>query len=151
MKTIVQRVSQAEVNVDGECVGSIHQGFMLLVAICEGDSTEDLQKSADKIARMRIFEDENDKMNLSLEDIGGSILSISQFTLAADIRKGNRPSFIKAEKPDRALALFEQFNDMLRSYDLKVETGSFGAHMEVSLVNDGPVTIVVETQEGVIL
>lgn len=151
MKVVVQRVSQAQVNVDSTLIGQTRQGYLLLVGIEQQDSEEDCVKAAEKIAKLRIFEDEDDKMNLSIQDIGGSVLSVSQFTLAADIHKGNRPSFTGAMRPELANSLFERFNEILRNLGLTVETGSFGAHMHVSLVNDGPVTILLETKEGKVI
>lgn len=144
MKTVIQRVSQSNVKVDGKIVGQIDKGFMILLGVGHEDTEEQADYLADKIANMRIFEDENDKMNLSIKDIGGEFLVISQFTLYADCRKGNRPSFVNAGKPDEANRLYEYFCQRLRDKGFKVEQGAFGAHMNVSLINDGPVTIVLE-------
>lgn len=145
MKVVVQRVSEANVKVDGKIVGEIGIGFMLLVGIDENDEKTDADWLVQKIINLRVFSDENDKLNLSVKDINGEILCISQFTLIADYKKGNRPSFIKAAKPDRAIPLFEYFKDELSKSELKVENGVFGADMKVSLVNNGPVTIVMDS------
>lgn len=146
MRVVLQRVKKAVVEVDGETVGSIHHGLLLLVGIRAGDTPEDIYYVADKIAALRIFEDETNKMNRSILDIGGSILSVSQFTLYGDITRGRRPSFIEAARPEEAEPLYESFNDRLRGQGLEVATGIFGAMMEVSLINDGPVTLVVESK-----
>lgn len=144
MKVVIQRVSDAKVSVKGEVLGQIDQGLCLLVAFADEDTTETLNYVAHKIANMRIFTDSEGKMNLSLKDIGGSILSISQFTLYADTKKGNRPSFVGAGEFNSSSQKYDQFNQTLRSYDLTVETGEFGADMQVALTNDGPVTIIME-------
>ena len=146
MKIIVQRCSRAEVRIDGEAVGHIGTGFVVLVGITHSDTREDAEFLAKKIAGMRVFEDTEGKMNLSLAEVGGQILSISQFTLYGNARKGNRPSFIEAARPEVAEPLYEYFNQVLREqYGLHVETGRFGANMQVDFVNDGPVTIIVES------
>ena len=146
MRVVVQRTSGAEVRIDGEVVGRIGRGFMLLVGITYGDTEADADYLAKKVAQMRIFEDSEGKMNLALHDIGGEILSISQFTLYADCRKGNRPSFVQAARPETASPLYDYFNNVLRNqYDLHVETGRFGADMKVDFVNDGPVTILLDS------
>lgn len=145
MKAVIQRVSEASVKVDGKIVGEINTGFMLLVGIDENDEKTDADWLVQKILNLRVFSDENDKLNLSIKDINGEILCISQFTLIADYKKGNRPSFIKAAKPDKAITLFEYFKEELLKSCLKVESGIFGANMKVSLTNDGPVTIVMDT------
>ncbi|MCX8525959.1 D-aminoacyl-tRNA deacylase [Chryseobacterium formosus] len=145
MKVVVQRVSEASVKVDGEIVGEINTGFMLLVGIDENDEKTDADWLVQKIVNLRVFGDENDKLNLSIKDINGEILCISQFTLIADYKKGNRPSFIKAAKPDKAIPLFEYFKEELSKSYLKVESGIFGADMKVSLINHGPVTIVMDS------
>lgn len=145
MKVVVQRVSEASVKVDGKIVGEINTGFMLLVGIDENDEKTDADWLVQKIVNLRVFGDENDKLNLSIKDINGEILCISQFTLIADYKKGNRPSFIKAAKPDKAIPLFEYFKEELSKSDLKVESGIFGADMKVSLINHGPVTIVMDS------
>lgn len=145
MKAVIQRVSEASVKVDGNVVGEINTGFMLLIGIDENDEKTDVEWLVQKILNLRIFGDENDKLNLSIKDINGEILCISQFTLIADYKKGNRPSFIKAAKPDKAIPLFEYFKEELSKSDLKIESGIFGADMKVSLTNDGPVTIVMDS------
>ena len=148
MRIVVQRCSRAEVRIDGEVVGAIGRGFMLLVGITDGDTRVEADQLAKKVAQMRIFEDAEGKMNLSLNDVGGAILSISQFTLYADCRKGNRPSFIRAARPETAEPLYDHFNRVLREqYGLQVETGRFGADMKVDFVNDGPVTIILDSAE----
>lgn len=146
MRVVIQRVLRASVKADGKENGSIKQGFLLLVGVEEEDTNEDVNYLTRKIANMRIFEDEEGKMNLSLREVNGEILSISQFTLHADTKKGNRPSFIKAAKPDKAVHLYEELNQNLRNEGFKVETGIFGADMEVSLINDGPVTILIDSK-----
>lgn len=147
MKVVVQRVKYASVHVDGELISKINQGFLLLVGVTQGDTEAQAAKIADKVAHLRVFTDENDKMNLSLLDVGGEILSISQFTLYADCKKGRRPSFDKAARPEQANPLYEKFNEMLRGYGLSVGTGIFGADMKVELLNDGPVTIILDSAE----
>ena len=145
MKIVMQRVSQASVTIDGKIAGAIQQGLLLLVGICPEDGQEDIDYAVRKISQMRIFSDDADKMNLSVQDVGGQILSISQFTLYADTKKGNRPTFTGAAKPDLATQLYDQFNQQLAQI-VPVQTGEFGADMKVSLVNDGPVTIVLDTK-----
>ena len=145
MKIVMQRVSQASVTIDGKIAGAIQQGLLLLVGICPEDGQEDIEYAVRKISQMRIFSDQEDKMNLSVQDVGGQILSISQFTLYADTKKGNRPTFTGAAKPDLATQLYDQFNQKL-AQTVPVQTGEFGADMKVSLVNDGPVTIVLDTK-----
>ena len=145
MKIVMQRVSQASVTIDGKIAGAIQQGLLLLVGICPEDGQEDIDYAVRKISQMRIFSDDADKMNLSVQDVGGQILSISQFTLYADTKKGNRPAFTGAAKPNLATALYDQFNQQLAQI-VPVQTGEFGADMKVSLVNDGPVTIVLDTK-----
>ena len=145
MRIVIQRVSQASVTIDGKIAGAIQQGLLLLVGICPEDGQEDIEYAVRKISQMRIFSDHADKMNLSVQDVGGQILSISQFTLYADTKKGNRPAFTGAAKPDLATALYDQFNQKL-AQTVPVQTGEFGADMKVSLVNDGPVTIVLDTK-----
>lgn len=142
MKIVVQRVKSANVVVDEHEIARIKQGFLLLVGIENGDNLKLVQKLADKITKLRVFSDENDKMNLSLKDVDGEILSVSQFTLLADTRHGNRPSFTDAMRPELSRPLFEQFNERLKANGIAVATGEFGTDMQVSLVNDGPVTIV---------
>ncbi len=146
VRVVIQRVSQASVLADGEENGKIKQGFVLLVGVEEADTDEDVAYLTRKIANLRIFEDDEGKMNLSLRDVQGEILSISQFTLHANTKKGNRPSFIEAAKPEKADELYDQLNDNLRQEGFTVETGVFGADMDVSLVNDGPVTILIDSK-----
>jgi len=147
MRIVLQRVQSASVSIDEVVVGNINQGFLLLVGVGPDDTGDDASYLARKIAGMRIFSDENGKMNLSIDQIGGKILSVSQFTLFADTKKGNRPSFTGAASPEAANQLYEEFNEILRrEYDLTVETGEFGSDMQVSLVNDGPVTILLDTK-----
>jgi D-tyrosyl-tRNA(Tyr) deacylase len=141
MRVVVQRSKQAQVTVDGEVIGRIDKGLVLLVGIGEEDEQADIIYLADKIANLRIFEDEAGKMNVSVKDIGGAILSISQFTLHADCRKGRRPNFMGAAHPEIANNLYESFNTLLRQHDLEVQTGQFGAMMDVALCNWGPITI----------
>jgi D-tyrosyl-tRNA(Tyr) deacylase len=148
MKVVLQRVSEAQVTVEEEVVGTIGKGLMLLVGIGQEDGESDLIWMADKLAGLRIFEDEAGKMNLSVEDVQGAILSVSQFTLYADCRKGKRPNFMAAAKPELAESLYIQFNERLRTRGLTVETGRFGAMMDVSLVNDGPVTLILDSRNG---
>jgi D-tyrosyl-tRNA(Tyr) deacylase len=148
MRVVVQRCVRAEVRIDGSSVGKIGQGFMLLVGITETDTTAEADLLAKKIAQLRVFEDEAGKMNLAIHDVEGAILSISQFTLYADCRKGNRPSFLHAARPELASPLYDYFNETLRTtYGLTVETGRFGADMKVDFINDGPVTILLDTDE----
>jgi D-tyrosyl-tRNA(Tyr) deacylase len=144
VRAVVQRVSSASVAVDGETVSSIGQGFLVLLGVANGDTDREAEWLADKIAGLRIFEDEAGKMNLSVQDIGGSILVVSQFTLLADCRKGRRPSFTDAAPPAEADRLYQVFVSAVRKHGIPVKTGVFQAHMDVVLVNDGPVTVVVE-------
>ena len=146
MKAVIQRVSEANVKVDGEIVGEISHGLLLLIGIDEEDEKADADWLVQKILNLRIFGDEDGKLNLSVLDISGEILCISQFTLIADYKKGNRPSFIKAAKPDNAIPLFEYFKTQIAQSNLKIESGIFGADMKVSLLNDGPVTIVMDSK-----
>ncbi|MFN4363552.1 D-aminoacyl-tRNA deacylase [Chryseobacterium hispalense] len=145
MKIVIQRVSESYVKVDGKIVGEIGKGLMLLVGIDENDTETDANWLVQKILNLRIFGDEDGKLNLSVQDIKGEILCISQFTLIADYKKGNRPSFIKAAKPDKAIPLFDYFKQKISKSGLKTESGIFGADMKVSLINDGPVTIVMDS------
>lgn len=147
MRAVVQRVLSAGVTVEGETIGRIGKGFMILLGVSGEDTEETAGRMADKICRLRIFEDENGKTNLSLGDVGGELLVVSQFTLYADCRKGNRPSFIKAGAPDEANRLYEYFMDCCREHVAVVERGQFGADMKVELVNDGPFTLMLDTQE----
>ena len=145
MRIVLQRVKYASVKVDGELFGKTDGGYMLLFGAGHGDTEEICRKLADKTANLRIFSDENDKINLSLADVGGTILVVPQFTLYADCRKGNRPNFIQAAKPDEANRLYEYFVEYLRSKGFHVETGSFGADMKVELLNDGPFTLILDS------
>jgi len=148
MRVVVQRCSRAEVRIDGTVVGAIDRGFVLLVGVTDSDTRGDADLLAKKIAQLRVFEDAEGKMNLALHEVNGAILSISQFTLYADCRKGNRPSFIRAARPETASPLYDYLNDTLRrQYGLRVETGRFGADMKVDFINDGPVTIILDTEE----
>ena len=142
MKVVIQRVSQAAVEVENEIVGKIGSGLLLLIGIDESDQFEDADWMVRKILDLRIFSDENGKLNLSVNDILGEFLCISQFTLIADYKKGNRPSFIKAARPEHAIPLFEYFKTQLKTSGLNIQSGIFGADMKVSLQNDGPVTLV---------
>ena len=144
MRIVIQRVNRASVKIAGNTVGQIPKGLLLLIGLKEGDEADTVKKAAAKIAKMRIFEDENGKTNLAIKDVGGQILSVSQFTLLADTKKGNRPSFIKAMRPPKSKELWEQFNKELEKLGLTVETGDFGADMQVDLENDGPFTIVLD-------
>lgn len=147
MKAAIQRVSNASVTVEGKIVGQCNQGYMILFGAVEGDTLEDVEILAQKTVNLRIFCDENDKMNKSILDIDGEILAISQFTLAADVKKGNRPSFIKALNPDLAEEYYDIFCEKLKELGVKrVEKGVFGGDMKVSLTNDGPVTILYDTE-----
>ncbi|MBQ9530800.1 MAG: D-tyrosyl-tRNA(Tyr) deacylase [Eubacterium sp.] len=148
MKAVIQRVSKSKVDIDSKTVGEIEKGFMILLGVIEGDTKADADKLLKKIPYLRIFEDENDKMNLSCLDVDGEMLVISQFTLAADCSHGRRPSFIGAAAPSEAIPLYEYFIQGLKEAGIKkVETGEFGADMQVSLINDGPVTIILDSQE----
>ncbi|MFC7684562.1 D-aminoacyl-tRNA deacylase [Ureibacillus sp. GCM10028918] len=147
MRVVIQRSKQASVTVDGLVTGAIDSGYVLLVGLTHDDTLDDVQYVAKKVAELRIWEDEAGKMNHSIVEHGGAILSVSQFTLYANTIKGRRPNFIDAARPETALPLWEAFNDELRnSHGLQVETGVFGAMMDVSLINDGPVTIIVESK-----
>ena len=144
MKIVVQRVSRASCTVEGTVTGSIDKGYMLLVGFGRNDTKEIAKKYAEKVSKLRIFDDENGKINKNIFDVGGSILSISQFTLYGDAKKSNRPSFIEALSGPEAVSLYDYFNECLRELGLRVETGIFGAMMDIELVNDGPVTIILE-------
>ena len=146
MRVVLQRVSHASVTVEEKVIGKIQRGFLLLVGVTHDDTMEDMEYLVRKIVQMRIFEDEEGKLNRSIQDIGGEILSVSQFTLYADTKKGNRPSFSKAAPGEVALEMFEQFNGLLRDTGIPVETGQFGADMKVELLNDGPVTILLDSK-----
>ena len=148
MKFVIQRVLNSSVKVDGETIGSIDKGFMVLIGVADTDTKEIADKLVDKMIKLRIFEDSEGKTNLSLSDVGGELLLVSQFTLYADCKKGNRPSFIKAGKPDFANEMYEYIISKCKTYNgLKVERGKFGADMKVELVNDGPFTIVLDSEE----
>lgn len=146
MKVVIQRVKEANVKVEGNVVGEISEGLMLLIGIDENDENDDADWLVKKIVDLRIFSDEDGKMNLSVKDISGEILCISQFTLLSDYKKGNRPSYIKAAKPDKAIPMFEYFKKEIKKSGLKIESGIFGADMKVSLLNDGPVTLVLDSK-----
>ena len=147
MRCVIQKVTHASVTVDGEVVGKIADGFMVLVGAQEGDTEADARYCAEKISGLRVFEDENDKMNLSLADVGGGVLLVSQFTLLADARHGRRPDFIQAARPEIAEPLCETVKALIEGKGIRVETGRFRTHMRVSLVNDGPVTILLDSRK----
>jgi len=146
VRIVLQRAKEARVKVEGDIVGQIDHGLVLLVGFTEGDDEEDLRYLAEKVVHLRIFEDEEGKMNRSLLDVNGSILSVSQFTLYGDCRKGRRPNFMAAARPEKAAVLYDRFNQLLREHGVRVETGVFGAMMQVELTNDGPVTILLESK-----
>lgn len=147
MRVVLQRVSRGEVRIDGEVAGRIGLGHVLLVGFTEGDAPDDVEWMADKVVGLRVFPDDEGKMNLSLQDVSGELLVVSQFTLYGDARKGRRPSFVHAAPPDIAIPLYERFVEALRARGVsRVETGEFGAMMEVDLVNDGPVTLILERE-----
>ncbi|CEG27990.1 D-aminoacyl-tRNA deacylase [Bacillus sp. B-jedd] len=146
MRAVVQRSKEASVAVNGEVAGAISRGLVILLGVTHEDTEADAAFLADKIANLRIYEDESGKMNLSLLEVGGEILSVSQFTLYGDCRKGRRPNFMAAARPELANPLYETFNQLLREKGIKVETGVFGAMMDVSLVNDGPVTLILDSR-----
>lgn len=148
MRAVVQRVSRSSVISEGVCTGEIQQGLMVLLGVTHDDNEQDARYLAEKIANLRIFEDEEDKLNLSVLDVGGAVLSVSQFTLYGDCRKGRRPSFTEAARPEQANALYEQFNQFLQQQGVVVETGRFQTHMAVELVNDGPVTILLDSKKN---
>ena len=148
MRAVVQRVTSSEVSVDGKVIGEIGAGFNVLIGISKDDTLEDLQYIKDKIINLRVFSDENDKMNLSLLDIKGEILAISQFTLYGDCRKGRRPNFMEAKGGNEAKELYDEFIELLKTSGLKVETGEFGADMKVEIHNDGPVTLVLDSKRN---
>jgi len=145
MRAVIQRVKNAEVKIDGKIVGKIGKGLLVLLAVHQDDTEDKIERLATKIINLRIFADKDDKMNLSIKDVGGEILVVSQFTLYGDISKGNRPSFIESAKPDKAVPYYEKFVEKIKVSGLKTATGEFGAMMEVGLVNDGPVTIIIDT------
>jgi D-aminoacyl-tRNA deacylase len=146
MRLVIQRSKEATVTVDGEVKGSIEKGFVILVGVTHEDTEKDAAFLAEKAANLRVFEDEAGKMNLSLLDLGGEVLSVSQFTLYGDCRKGRRPNFMDAAKPDHAETIYEAFNRFVAEKGLKVETGVFGAMMDVQLTNDGPVTLIIDSK-----
>lgn len=148
MRCVVQRVAEASVSVDGEVIGRCARGFMVLIGVHVDDTERDLRYMAEKVPKLRVFEDDAGKMNLSLKDVGGEILAISQFTLYGDARGGNRPSFITAARPEKANPMYEQLVEAWRAQGIHVETGRFGADMKVSLVNDGPVTILMDSSKA---
>jgi len=147
MRVVIQKVNQASVTVADQTIGQIDHGLVILLGVTHNDTEADADYLAKKIVKLRIFEDEAGKMNRSLLDVGGSVLSISQFTLYSDTRKGRRPSFIEAARPEQADRLYQYFNRQMASFDVKVETGEFGAMMDVSLTNQGPVTIVIDSDQ----
>jgi len=146
MKALIQRVTGARVEIGGEAFSEIGEGMLILLGIVKGDTKNDLEYISKKVSLLRIFEDQNGKMNCSLHDIGGSVLVVSQFTLAANCKKGTRPSFDNAETPERAKRLYDDFILELRKKDIKTESGSFGAYMKISLINNGPVTILLDSR-----
>ena len=147
MKAVIQRVTRASVTVDGELISSIGSGLMILLGVAQGDTQRDAEVLADKIANLRIFTDSQDKMNLSLSDVGGTVIVVSNFTLYADCSHGRRPSFINAARPDVSEPLYEFFCDEMRKNGVDVQTGVFGADMQVNLCNDGPVTLVLDSED----
>ena len=146
MKVLVQRVISSSVEVDNKVVGSINKGVLLFVGFTEGDTSKEIDYMIDKVINLRIFDDENGVMNKSLLDVGGSILSVSQFTLYADASKGRRPSYVKALSGDKASILYDEFNNKLKNTDIHIETGIFGTEMKVNIINDGPITIMLEKE-----
>ena len=147
MRAVVQRVKFASVKVEEKIIGKIDQGFLVLLGVGEKDNEKDLEYIYKKVTGLRVFEDENNQMNLSLEDVGGSILLVSQFTLYGDARKGRRPSFIEAAKGEKAKSMYEEFIKKAKADGFKIETGKFGADMQVELLNDGPVTILLDSSK----
>lgn len=147
MRVIIQRSLQSNVKVDGKIVGEIEKGLVILVGFTYDDTIEDIKKMVDKIIHLRIFDDDNGVMNRSLLDVGGEVLSVSQFTLYADTKKGRRPSYMKALRGEEAIHLYDQFNLQLKDHNINVSTGIFGADMKVSIINDGPITIALESEE----
>lgn len=148
MRAVVQRVAHASVTVDNEVVGAVGSGYLVLLGVSAEDRPEDADYMADKIAGLRLFEDEAGKMNRSIQEAGGAILAVSQFTLYGDVRKGRRPGFDRAARPEAAVQLYERFVQRLRAQGLQVETGRFQTHMKVELLNDGPVTILVDSEKS---
>lgn len=147
MRAVVQRVAEANVKVKGNVVGEISKGLLVFLGVGKDDSEKDLEYMVDKVLGLRIFEDENNKMNLSVMDIGGELLVVSQFTLYGDVRKGKRPSFTSSAYPELAEEIYEQFIEKCREKGIRTEKGVFGAHMEVSILNDGPVTILIDSKK----
>ena len=147
MRAVIQRVTQSKVEVDGETIGAVHAGYMVLLGVAEGDTAKDAEYIADKIIGLRVFEDGEGKLNLSIQDTGGSVLLVSQFTLYGDARKGRRPSFIRAAGKEPATQLLAVVRDRIEAAGIHTEIGEFGAHMMVSLVNDGPVTILLDSEK----
>lgn len=147
MRAVVQRVDSANVEVEGKIVGSINEGLLVLLGVGKDDEDKDLDYTVDKVLNLRIFQDEDNKMNLSIIDTGGELLVVSQFTLYGDVRKGKRPSFTSSASPDKGNDYYQKFVEKAREKGMKVETGSFGAHMNVSLVNNGPVTIMIDSKK----
>ena len=148
MRAVVQRVKESSVKTNAEIVGRIGPGLLVLLGVAKGDGVEDAAYLAHKIINLRIFEDQDGKMNRSLLDIGGELMAVSQFTLLADCRKGRRPSFVAAAEPEKATELYEKFVDSVRQQGVGVQTGRFGAMMEVALINDGPVTVIIESPQN---
>ena len=147
LRILIQRSLQSSVEVNQQTIGSIDKGFVILVGVSHEDDASDVEYCVRKIANLRLFEDEDGKTNLSLKDVQGEILSISQFSLFANTKKGNRPSFIRAAQPDHANQLYEDFNEQLRALGFKVETGEFGADMQVKIINDGPMTLLIDSKD----
>ena len=147
MRAVLSKVSSAAVRVDGEVVGEIGEGFLILLGVTHDDTEVQCQKLADKLCSLRVFDDENGKINLSLDDVGGEILVVSQFTLYGNCRKGRRPEFLQAARPETAIPLYERFVEICREKGYRVETGEFGAHMAVESVNNGPFTLIVDTDD----
>ena len=146
MRIVVQRVSKASVSIAGNLHSAINYGFLVLVGVCNDDRYEDIAWMTQKIINLRVFGDELSKMNRSIQDVNGEILIVSQFTLFASVKKGNRPSFVASARPEFAIPLYEKFIDELMQYDIKIQTGIFGANMQIELVNDGPVTIIIDSK-----
>ena len=146
MRIVVQRVSKASVSIAGILQSEINYGFLVLLGICDDDRYEDIEWLTQKIINLRIFGDELGKMNRSIQDVNGEILIVSQFTLFASVKKGNRPSFVASARPEIAIPLYEKFIDELKQYEIKIQTGVFGANMQIELVNDGPVTIIIDSK-----
>ena len=147
MRAVLSKVTSAAVRVDGEVVGAIGEGFLILLGVTHDDTEAECQKLADKLCSLRVFDDENGKINRSLDDVGGEILVVSQFTLYGNCRKGRRPDFLRAARPETAIPLYERFIEICREKGYRVETGTFGAHMAVESVNNGPFTLVVDTDD----